>query len=227
MYFSDAPVQPSNIDQTQYAALQAFKKECQTLGLYFTYDDLSSFRRDFKQHLDIELNSPRFQLMSRRPPNPVSAVSELSADAMILLTKSVEEKSPISITNRIGIDAVHVAGETITDGSERSLARWRAAIRQLLDFGLVEERKAGSGLFQAIEAGYQAVEKAEGSKPVSVSIRMGGTPDKQELQIRSGKPLKLSKVEYMHSTEACIADQSFDLSGTEIHALLDHKSWLI
>jgi hypothetical protein len=37
LYFSHVPVNPNSIDQKQWAALQAFKEECKTGGLYAEY----------------------------------------------------------------------------------------------------------------------------------------------------------------------------------------------
>jgi hypothetical protein len=96
LYFSDAPVQPSKTDPEQYKALQAFKEECKQLGLYATYTDTESFGRDFKQHLDIALNAPRYQWLAVL--SPVTQPSpKISDDAMVLLTTAVHGTGSIFI----------------------------------------------------------------------------------------------------------------------------------
>src|SRR5258708_7832894 len=44
VYFSDVPVQPSQIDAEQYRALQVFKEECRAGGLYASYKTLDGFK---------------------------------------------------------------------------------------------------------------------------------------------------------------------------------------
>jgi len=44
IYFSSAPVVADSIDPDQYAALKAFKAECQRRGLIEFYDSLADFR---------------------------------------------------------------------------------------------------------------------------------------------------------------------------------------
>lgn len=54
IYFSDVPVPPSSLNPDQYALLQEFRKECQSTGLFATFNDAQQFRVDFRQHLDLD-----------------------------------------------------------------------------------------------------------------------------------------------------------------------------
>lgn len=56
IYFSEVPVAPSAIDAEQYALVQRFRDECQSAGLYATFDSIERFRRELSHHLDLEMN---------------------------------------------------------------------------------------------------------------------------------------------------------------------------
>ncbi len=64
IYFSDVPEHPSLIDTNQRILLEEFKKECRDTSLYAGYDSLRQFRRDFKRHLELELNHPKYRWLS-------------------------------------------------------------------------------------------------------------------------------------------------------------------
>ena len=85
VYFSNAPVSPNAINQEQWQALQAFKADCQSKGLYREFSTEEQFRRDFGHHLSIELNNPAYT--SIEPPAGSAAYSEpeLSDDERELL----------------------------------------------------------------------------------------------------------------------------------------------
>lgn len=52
LYFSDCPINPSTFDQEQYNKVQEFREKYKEgKGLYASYSDLSSFRRNFSNHL--------------------------------------------------------------------------------------------------------------------------------------------------------------------------------
>jgi hypothetical protein len=221
VYFSDVPVHPSAIDQGQYQAVQAFKEECKSWGLYATYSDIQGFQRDVKQHLDIELNAPRYLILSSRQAAGTQAGQKPSPDALQLLTMAVQGKGKISAREFLTPDAIVVENLAVTDGSPRSLARWMEALNQLKKLNMVEENRMASGQFEVTEAGYSAVEREEDAKPTKLSARVAGKPDAQELEIISSRIVKLVRIEYLHSTEACIASQPVDVSGQEVTVRLD------
>ncbi len=223
VYFSDAKVHPSEIDQAQYAAVQVFKEECKSWGLFGTYSDVATFQRDVKQHLDIELNAPRYRLLSSRQAASPQAAPQPTDDAMQLLMRAAQAKGIITVRTAIGPDAVFVEDEEFTDGSQRSVARWLDAVHQLDTLNYARQKKAGSGLYEVTQSGYLAAERFEAEKPLVMSARTIGPPDQQAVEIRSSKPIKLLRIEYLHSTDACIVSQDTDISGKEINMRLDHK----
>jgi hypothetical protein len=68
IYFSDVAVSPSVVNPVQYASVQEFKKECQSSSLYAGYKTLDQFRTDFKRHLELELNHPKYRWLAMPEP---------------------------------------------------------------------------------------------------------------------------------------------------------------
>jgi hypothetical protein len=51
LYFSNAPVHPESVDEGQYRALRAFRKECEQRGLVETYSSIEEFQDKFSRQL--------------------------------------------------------------------------------------------------------------------------------------------------------------------------------
>ena len=50
LYFSTAPL-PRDYDHEQYAALERYRAKCQSEALYWPFNDVATFRKDFRRHL--------------------------------------------------------------------------------------------------------------------------------------------------------------------------------
>jgi hypothetical protein len=61
IYFSEAPSPQKRVDQNQYAAVQRFREELDSSGLYSIYESMQQFRDSFEHHLALELNHPRYR----------------------------------------------------------------------------------------------------------------------------------------------------------------------
>ena len=140
VYFSDVPVSPSELNTTQYNLVKEFQHECKSTGLYATFISPGEFARDFKQHLDIELNQPRYRWLN--PPTlQVEQVnrSPLSQDAMHLLkAAATEDDGTIILQRSLDGDGLRIGAEEFIDGTPRSAARWREALRTLENEGALE-----------------------------------------------------------------------------------------
>ena len=224
VYFSDLPVPPSSIDPGQYKALQAFKEECQSSGLYATYADIASFQRDFKQHLDIELNAPRFRWLTARDNLSMIKTTTLSEDASILLTKAAQtDKGTIAFVRTLAGISISIEREQMTDGTSRSAARWKAAIEELRKLDYAKESSSGSGYFELTHAGYEAARKAEGLEPLHVLVRTIGPPEQQGIAVKANRPVALKQIDYLHSTGACVASQRAEMFGEDLEVVLSHQ----
>lgn len=141
LYFSQMPVALNSVDFEQYEALSAFKQECKDLGLYWEFETRDKFREHFGRHLTIELNKPRYvwQRVETNAGTPVTP-SSLSEDAKRLLIETAKDEHGmiLTITTHDGF-GLQTNDTTFTDGTNRSAARWKAALRELVKKSLLEE----------------------------------------------------------------------------------------
>jgi hypothetical protein len=160
LYFSNIPVPPSSINPQQYASLQQFKQDCQKTGLYGTYDSLEQFRTDFGHHLDIELNQPRY-LWLPRPEVHLQPISrELSADGLRLLKASTAtDDATVILQETITGVGLRVGEEEFIDGTSRSAAKWRRAIKELVNEGLWEQ--IDENIYRVTSEGYAIGDRVE------------------------------------------------------------------
>ena len=157
VYFSDVPINPSAVDAGQYALVKKFREECQSTGLYATFDDLQRFRIDFSHHLDLELNQPRYRWLAA--PEPVSGYRDLSDDAARLLSAAVSDDGNIVLQDDLSSYGLRAGSEEFLDGTSRSRARWKAALDELNGAGAVEY--AGSGIHRVTALGYNIADKTD------------------------------------------------------------------
>ncbi len=156
LYFSDAPVMPDSIDPAQYAELKKFKDSCKSKGLYASYSDLNDFAKKFYHHLEITLNGSDFvrgvaEVSEEISPNPIVA---LSADAQTLLKNAASGDGSIMYLRHLNGAVIGTTGDNLVIGNDaRSLARWEAALNELVRNDLVSGNSAGSN-FRVSAEGY-------------------------------------------------------------------------
>jgi Domain of unknown function (DUF4062) len=225
IYFSDVPVPPSSLNPEQYALVQEFRTECQSTGLFATFNNAQQFRTDFKQHLDLELNQARYLWLS--PPEPAAqpVTSDINPDGIRLITAAASTDGMVISQETLGGSGLHAGGKEFMDGNPRSAARWRAILGDLADRGVLE-RTPGAGMYRLSAAGFEIADKAqaleEASKPTEITLNIAGSPNAQYLEVKSNRNLRLSQLEFLTSTEACISTQSLSEEGKEIKAQLAH-----
>jgi hypothetical protein len=159
IYFSDVPVAPSAFDDAQYASVKKFREECQSDGLYATFNSIDQFRREFSQHLAIEMNQPRYRWLPTLQPLSGDDDNELSQDALRLLKTAAASDDGLVIAqeafNSIGL---HAGDEEFVDGSVRSAARWRAALAELVDSDAMEH--VSEGIYRVSAIGFKIADSA-------------------------------------------------------------------
>jgi hypothetical protein len=160
IYFSAVPVRLDSVDEKQYDKLRAFKEDLRSRGLFDEYEDLTSFRTKFARHLaqriistftagddkgDTNQSSP-----TERPPDLSDAARELLLEAV---------RDPAGVIMRLGTMAgTHVqtnGRDFVESGNVRSAARFRGAVDELHNLGLVEDRAGKGEVFFITDDGYR------------------------------------------------------------------------
>ena len=158
IYFSDVPVSPSAVDPDQYASVRQFRLECEKSGLYATYSTLDQFRTDFHHHLDLELNQAAY-LWLRLPDAPdARAGRRLTADALTVLKEASRGDGTI-LAQIGGAFGLQIGDKEFEDGTPRTAARWRAALKDLEEIGAVE--RVSDVVCRLTDEGYRVADAEE------------------------------------------------------------------
>jgi hypothetical protein len=72
IYFSSAPVIPDSVDFEQFHALQKFKSEISSRGLFESYESLSEFKEKFSRQLAQVLNTHDYFKEHSRGEGPIA-----------------------------------------------------------------------------------------------------------------------------------------------------------
>jgi hypothetical protein len=151
-------VSPSALDNAQYTLVQRFREECRTTGLYATFNSLEEFRSDFAHHLDLEMNQPRYRWLAVPDSAANRGMAEHSTDALRLLRAAANEDGNIISQETMDGHGMRAGREEFADGTARTSARWRAALRELAASGAVEE--VSEGIYRLTAEGYQVADNA-------------------------------------------------------------------
>ena len=150
IYFSTAPVRPDSVEEQQYAALKKFRESCKPRGLYDSFDSTDEFRTKFTRHIAqrmVELTGAGGHLGHLETPT-------LSEDAELLLKSAARADGKILISKLLKGTTIQVSGERFGDFSPKEAARWKAAVEELDDAGLIEPCNLEGNLFDVTKSGY-------------------------------------------------------------------------
>lgn len=166
LYFSSQPVVLESVDLEQYQKLQEFKKSCQSRGLYENYDSHSDFKDKFYRHLQLKVNQHEIFLGTNNDEIEAESVQSktklpsLTKEACILLKEaSLDPHGHILYLRVIGGTHVKTNGKDLVLFNERrEVAKWEAAIQELMDFQLIVAVGNKGEIFEITNMGYQVAD---------------------------------------------------------------------
>lgn len=166
LYFSSQPVAMDSVDFDQAAAVKKFKTDCQSRGLYESYDSLSDFRTKLYRHLQLKVNEhPLFNNTEHRGLSEIieskTSIPKLSAEARILLKEASldSQGTIIHVDYSEGTDVQTNGKNLIAEKSERrEVAKWEQAIVELTNEGLIVGKGYKGEVYQVTNLGYQIAE---------------------------------------------------------------------
>jgi hypothetical protein len=157
VYFSDVPVSPRGIDAAQYQLVEEFRKECADYGLYGTFNNLDEFALKFRRDLAIELNHAQYQWL-RQEIDVRNELGSLSLDATDLLRSIAATDDGMTILQSdMSGSGLRVGDREFIDGTARSEARWRAALKNLSEARAIEE--ISENVYRITNLGFQIADK--------------------------------------------------------------------
>lgn len=169
LYFSNAPVRPDSVDDTQYKSLQEFKAWCREKGLVEEYSSLGEFRTRFTRQLAQTLLQDKYfrfdgdasphlaEEDGGRAPAQDPLVAELTSEATTLLLEASEDRSG-TVMKLAFVGGFHVQtnGKQFVEAcNPRSRAAWEGAIEQLCNLQLLQERGYKGEVFGITADGYR------------------------------------------------------------------------
>jgi len=167
LYFSEQPVRLDSVDSEQFDKLKEFKESCHSRGLYETYDDYSDFREKFYRQLQLIINENEyFRVNDEELEAPIILDSStymipaLSREARILLKEaSLDSQGSILHLRYMGGTSIQTNGKNlITDQTPREVAKWEAALNELVMAELIVARGYKEEVFTLTDLGYKVAD---------------------------------------------------------------------
>lgn len=165
LYFSSQPVALDTVEPEQYVQLKSFRESCQCRGLYESYDSHSSFKDKFYRHLQLKLNqhalfqtAPNFSPINVVPSK--TPLPQLSDESRTLIKEASLDPHGIVIRLRhLGGTNIQTNKKNFIESNERrDVARWEAAIDELVSMDLLAERGYKNEIFEITNLGYQVAD---------------------------------------------------------------------
>lgn len=168
LYFSSAPVRLDSVDDEQYKALKAFKKDCHERGLVESFEGLDHFRELFSRQLAQTIirefagsakgDDNLAETQATVQPSPIRDL--LSEDAKKLLCTASDGNGRIlQFSSGDGTEIRAGGRNLITQQTPREIARWRSALRELIDHDLIEDVGHEQQIFDLTHRGHGVAEQ--------------------------------------------------------------------
>jgi hypothetical protein len=162
VYFSTVPVALETIDLTQYEALKKFRQWCQDKGLVWTFDSPDDFRLKFDRQLRIALQQNKYlesllthaESVEEEQEEPRSL--QLSDDEReLLLEATLDNNAEILHGKFTDAEFFQTNRKTFGQSDARERARWKYAMEQLEERGLVRPLNAKRHVYEVTHAGFE------------------------------------------------------------------------
>jgi hypothetical protein len=165
IYFSSVPVALATVDNEQLESLQEFKVACRQKGLIEEFNSLE----DLKEKLARQLAQTVLRHFSKKNGRPSESdlvlprqpkVPALSAHAKLLLQEAAQDDRGIILRYRSNHGlAIQTNGINLANDREaRSEAKWEAALRELREHGLIQDRGIKGQVFSVTNEGFEVAD---------------------------------------------------------------------
>lgn len=165
LYFSSQPVAMDTVDLEQIEKLKQFKESCKNRSLYEGYDNHADFKEKFYRHLQLKLNEHELfkDINAEEIADPVESTTKippLSMEARTILHEaSIDANGNILSVRSLGGRTIQVGGKNlITSNERREVAKWEAALKELIYQNLVSGIGHKGEIFEVTNLGYQVAD---------------------------------------------------------------------
>lgn len=191
--------------------------------MYAEFDSHDQLRTNFGHHLAIELNKPKYLWIVKPDATIEPRDPDLSDDEKRLLIAAASDINGQVLTGTtLGGFFVQANSENFVEDTPRSVAAWKRALRRLEEMRYIDP--LSDELYELTEEGFERADKEIGLSPLSLSLSFAGTPDNQTLSANSSKPIKITRLDLLTSSEATVTSLALDaVPRAESLIPLDHK----
>ncbi len=170
LYFSNQPAHLDSVDTEQINKLKEFKKSCHDRGLFETYDSYSDFREKFYRQLQHQIYENEYFRVTEGEledslilDSSTYMIPSLSNEARVLLKESsLDSQGSILHLRSMGGTSIQTNGKNlITEQTPREVAKWVAALNELVIAELVLDRGYKGESFSLTDLGYKAADMIE------------------------------------------------------------------
>lgn len=167
LYFSNKPVNPDSIDLEQHSAVKDLKKQYQLNGINTDFSSLDEFKTKLQRQISIKLNEEKYLIPdlevieTKTEFNSVNIVHNLSKDAEFLLKEaSKDPNGEIMKLSYSGGFTFQINGKQMNeDFSQRTKAKWEAAMDELLKSDLISKVGSKGAIFHITNNGYKVADE--------------------------------------------------------------------
>jgi hypothetical protein len=168
VYFSNAQIAPDRFNHVQYESVKAFREQCKAQGLFHEFSSPAQFRDDFRRHLALTIQREFSQ-------NGLASILDFATPQSDPLSKDAQELLLESSRDRYGyimwissMDGFEIQTNDkcfVEAGNPRSEAKWKKAVQELEQNGLVERQS--ESVLQITSDGYAMADKlaSQNGKP--------------------------------------------------------------
>lgn len=161
VYFSSAPVHLDSVDDAKYRALKKFRDEQKGKILYETYDGIGEFREKLTRQL-AQTVIRNFAADAAQADETDTVVSTRSAPSLsdaakeLLIEVARDQNGRVLKARFLGGMTVNANGKSfVQTGDPRSAAMLEAAIEELCELQLLQERGHKGEVFSITNEGYR------------------------------------------------------------------------
>lgn len=166
IYICDRPILPSKITD-QYQKLQVQIREWMPNGVLEFYNDLLTFKQKIKDHLSLHIQQNEYiqtivdELNSNHTPIESSTKKTIEpSDEMIqILLNAGNAESQIHFRRYLGGQSLFVGKLDLNLNKARELAKWKDALNELENLGLINDRGFKGELFDLTQEGWKAFDQ--------------------------------------------------------------------
>ncbi len=165
IYFSSRLISPTTIDSTQYQKVQEFKEWCYSKGIVSEFSELRQLKEKLQRDISSILEDNVFLRKLREGEMQIESPAaepkwvNLSETAARVLFEAVSGDGSVMCLKSLSGAHFQAGAHTFEhDGTRREVAKFEAAIEELVNLGLLNAVGFKGEIFEVTSLGYETID---------------------------------------------------------------------